>query len=469
MVTAKLFSVLRERIKEGTDEMKVSIIIPVHNSEKYLKECITSALSQTFGDLEILCIDGGSTDSSRRIIDELRKEDDRILYVQDPNTSYGHKINLGIQMARGTYVAILESDDKMCLEMIEKTYNIAKTHNADVVDVDFYELFCHKGKEFRRAIRKYDLSSYGHLVRQFEPAIMNQNQHSLNQGTCFYKNKDSIIKGIWTALYRKDFILENKIQLNESKGASYQDFSFLFLVSLLSKAVYHLMVPLYMYRKDNVRSSVKDNNKIFEIVEECRFLKNNLIKRNIEDKPIWNLYYLKKYEAFYWNYYRLSSQGRILFLDEYLKEMKLDIERGYLKRELTDPEQYFYTFQILDNKKEFIDTVIEKERQTLSLVKICNILDEVENQDIVVFGAGRWGRRILTVLLQNESRIKGICDNSKELQKSKINKYEIISVEKAVNIFPDALFLIANQRNIEDMKMQLLKMGIKEKNILTFL
>ena len=259
------------------------------------------------------------------------------------------------------------------------------------------------------------------------------------------------------------------IQLNESKGASYQDFSFLFLVSLLSKAVYHLMVPLYMYRKDNTGSSVKDNNKIFEIVEECSFLKNNLIERSIEDKDIWNLYFLKKYEAFYWNYSRLSSQARILFLDEYLKEMTFDIEHGYLKRKLTAPEQYFYTFQILDNKKGFIDAVIEKDQQQLSLEKICDILDDSENQDIVVFGAGKWGHRILNVLLQNESKIKGICDNSRELQKSEINGYEIISVEKAVNRFPKALFLIANQKNKEDMKQQLLKMGMEEKNILTFL
>lgn len=99
--------------------MEVTIIVPIHNSEKYLKECIKSALDQTFYDIEILCIDGGSTDLSFEIIKELREEDSRIQYIRDSNTSYGHKINLGINIARGKYIAILESDDRMCSEFIK--------------------------------------------------------------------------------------------------------------------------------------------------------------------------------------------------------------------------------------------------------------------------------------------------------------------------------------------------------------
>ena len=170
--------------------MEVTIIVPIHNSEKYLKECIKSALDQTFYDIEILCIDGGSTDLSFEIIKELREEDSRIQYIRDSNTSYGHKINLGINIARGKYIAILESDDRMCSEFIKRSYDIARASGADIVDVDFYELFNYKGKEFNCSVRKYYPNTYGHLIKKFDSF-----------------NRDSVIRGIWTALYRKEFLI----------------------------------------------------------------------------------------------------------------------------------------------------------------------------------------------------------------------------------------------------------------------
>ena len=95
---------------------------------------------------------------------------------------------------------------------------------------------------------------------------------------------------------------KQKILFHTSEGASYQDASFLFLTSILAKNVYHLSIPLYQYRVDNVGSSVKDDRKIFEIIYEMEFLKNDLEKRDIHDQSVWKLYYIRKYNAFYWNY-----------------------------------------------------------------------------------------------------------------------------------------------------------------------
>lgn len=431
--------------------MEVSVIIPIHNSEKYLKECVQSALSQTFHDIEVLCIDGGSTDSSCEIINELQQTDSRIQCLRDPNTSYGHKINVGIHKAKGKYIAILESDDKMCPEMIERLYGLAEAYDTDIVDADFYEVFWHNGKEFNNSIKKYNTCSYEKLIRDF-----NSFDH------------DAVVKGIWTALYKREFLIQNNICLNESKGASYQDFSFLFLVSYFSKATYHARFPLYQYRIDNVGSSVKDNNKIFNIIGECAFLKENLEKRNVKDKKIWRLYYIKKYEAFYWNYCRLSSESRSVFLKSYMEELMGDIERGYIKREAEDRDLYPYTFLLLDNKEEFVSKVAERDG-SLSLNQICSILDLSEGRRLVVFGAGQWGDKILNMLLQNKSNVQGICDNSEVLQGTVKHGFEIMSVENAIKKFPNACFLIANRKNGEEMKKQLLKSGIEEKNILSVL
>ncbi|MCI8724716.1 MAG: glycosyltransferase [Hungatella sp.] len=427
--------------------MEVSIIVPVHNSEKYLKECIQSALIQTFNSIEILCIDGGSTDASYQIINELQQADNRIRCFQDSNTSYGHKINVGIQEAKGKYIAILESDDKMCPEMIEMLYNIAKVYDADIIDADFYEVFCHSGKDFTNSVKKYDTNSYGKLIREFNS-----------------EDNDAIVKGIWTALYKKEFLIENNICLNESKGAAYQDFSFLFLTSLFSKITYHVMSPLYQYRIDNVGSSVKDDSKIFEIIGECDFLKCNLAKRNVTDKEIWRLYYIKKYEAFYWNYCRLSPKSRYVFLERYMEELMSDIEKGYIKRENEDMEMYKYTFLLLDNKKEFVSKVTERDSR-LSLNQICSILDLCQHKKLVIFGAGQWGRKILSVLLQNKSDVQGVCDNSVILQGTVESGFEIMTAEYAIKKFPNACFLIANRKNRDEMKKQLIKNGVEERNI----
>ena len=91
--------------------MKISVIITVHNAETYLSECLNSVITQTFSNIEILCMDGGSTDSSPQILKEYAEKDSRIRIINDPNTSYAHKVNEGIRLAKGEYISVLESDD----------------------------------------------------------------------------------------------------------------------------------------------------------------------------------------------------------------------------------------------------------------------------------------------------------------------------------------------------------------------
>ena len=91
------------------EHIKISVIITIHNAEQYLKECLDSVCNQTFFDIEVLCIDGGSTDSSPSILKEYAQKDVRVQIINDSNTSYGHKINVGIEQARGKYISVLES------------------------------------------------------------------------------------------------------------------------------------------------------------------------------------------------------------------------------------------------------------------------------------------------------------------------------------------------------------------------
>ena len=90
---------------------KISIIVPVYNVERYLKECLDSIQNQTLRDIEIICVDDGSTDSSAEILDEYMKSDSRFRVIHKQNEGYGKSMNIGIGMATAPYVGIVESDD----------------------------------------------------------------------------------------------------------------------------------------------------------------------------------------------------------------------------------------------------------------------------------------------------------------------------------------------------------------------
>ena len=92
-------------------EPKVSVIIPVYNVEKYLGPCLDSILGQTLNNIEVICVDDGSTDRSLDILREYEKRDARVKVLTQPNTNAGAARNKGIQQARGEYLSFLDSDD----------------------------------------------------------------------------------------------------------------------------------------------------------------------------------------------------------------------------------------------------------------------------------------------------------------------------------------------------------------------
>lgn len=435
----------------AASNVKVTIIVPIHNSERYLQQCLESALSQTLRDIEVLCIDSSNTDQCFQIMADMKEKDHRIVYIKDPDSSYGHKINIGIEMANGDYVAILETDDQMSPDMLEKLYTIGELYHVDVIDSDYFEFFDHNGKKICRKCKLYpDFQAYDQSVN-----------------CTMQRHKTVAAAGIWTALHRRKFLLTQNIRLNESPGASFQDTSFLFLRSILSKSVYHLDQALYWYRVDNAGSSVKDDKKIFEIADEYRFLKSELEKRNVKDVGVWDLFYCRKYSGFYWNCLRLSEKARELFMKRYLEELRADSAIGALCREMCDEAFYQKTFLLMDDSEKFKE-IVDEERQRGSFMAMPEILDRLEDKEIVVFGAGVLGAKVIDILRQNQNRIIGICDNAEKLHGTTLAGVKISSVTETVKRFPSACYLIVNRKHSEEMRAQLLAEGISEENIEIF-
>ena len=119
-------------------EFKVSVLVPIYNVERYLEKCLQSLCNQTLSDIEILCINDGSTDSSKAIVESFKKKDLRIVLIDKENTGYGSSMNVGLEQARGTYIAIVESDDFIDSDMMERLYEMAETYNLDIVKSTCY-------------------------------------------------------------------------------------------------------------------------------------------------------------------------------------------------------------------------------------------------------------------------------------------------------------------------------------------
>lgn len=204
--------------------IKVSVVVPVCNVEKYLRECLDSLLAQSLKEMEFICVDDGSKDSSPAILAEYAAKDSRIKVITKPNAGYGHTMNKGIDAAQGEYIGILESDDLAPREMYASLYAAAKKHDLDAVKSDFSRFETINGKRVEtRVPLTADESWYNRIV---DPA---------KEPDCL-----RLAMNTWTGIYKRDFLVKNNIRHNETPGASYQDNGFFFQTLCQAKRV---MVP----------------------------------------------------------------------------------------------------------------------------------------------------------------------------------------------------------------------------------
>lgn len=430
----------------------ITVIVTVHNAEAYLHECLDSVIKQTFSDIEILCMDGGSTDSSPQILKEYANGNARIRIINDSNTSYGHKVNEGIRQACGKYISVLESDDMYQPDMLEQLYTIAEQYDTDYVNGNYWNIFEINERRFQTLVKMYPEEDYGKL--------MESRKHP--------ENMRQILR-YWTGLFRKDFLIQNQIWMNESPGASFQDMSFRFLTSALADRAYHLDVPVYLYRVDNPGSSVYDPKKAVVIADEFNFLKNELTKRKLGNHHIWRHFYTWKYNDFYGNLIRFGEEARKALFDRCYVELDKDKKALILfSEELTSkPIQDLLNKsreEVWKDIEEIYQKVQEREQDRSCFLK------NLDDNKTVVFGCGIRGKSSLNFFkaLGIEKQIACFTDNAKELWETKIEGYPVFSPFEALKCYPNALYLIANKYHGDEIKRQLREMGVKEANIFRF-
>lgn len=223
----------------------VSIIISVHNSEKYIAQCLQSVLDQSFDNLQIICINDGSTDHSYEIMHSFAQKDSRIILVDQENTGYGAALNRGLEMASGKYIGILESDDFIDPFMYESLLEIAeKCHNVEIVKCAYWDYF-----EYSNGTHKLSPSMSSKIDSHLFPFKIEQ-----------YPELLIYHPSIWTCLYQKDFLIKNELRFVEAPGAGWIDNPFFFESLLSAEKIIWTNDKHYYYRRTNPEcsSNLKD-------------------------------------------------------------------------------------------------------------------------------------------------------------------------------------------------------------------
>lgn len=127
--------------------ISVSVIIPVFNAEKYLSQCLDSIVNQTLTNIEIICVDDGSTDTSFQILKEYEEKDSRVIVLSKSNAGAGTARNEGLKIAKGKYLSFLDADDFFERNMLECAYGKAEQDNADICifESDLYDVVTKNG------------------------------------------------------------------------------------------------------------------------------------------------------------------------------------------------------------------------------------------------------------------------------------------------------------------------------------
>ena len=272
------------------EAIEVSVLTPVYNVERYLRQCLDSLLAQDLPGIEFICLNDGSTDGSADILREYAERDARLRVIDKPNSGYGATMNRGLDEARGRYIGIVESDDFIEPSMMRRLHALAVKRDCEMVKCNYYAHY--DGRSHRFAC--YKGFPYG---KRFDPADM-------PRVVC-------TVPSIWAGLYRREMIEREGIRFRETPGAMFQDTGFTLKAWFGAQSCALLRKPLLHYRMDNPgSSSVAVSEKPFAVVDEVadaeRFLRDRPDRAG-RFLPWFNVDKLGKYR---WCYERIVPEER---------------------------------------------------------------------------------------------------------------------------------------------------------------
>lgn len=265
---------------------KISVIIPIYNVEKYLEQCISSVLNQTYKNFEVICVNDGATDKSGEIIEAAAKNDERIKIINQKNQGLSGARNTGFKYVTGDWIVLLDSDDWIDENTFEAALKNVKEENADVVLWSYVREFPNASipkNIFNKEKIVFNNDDVRKVLHRRFAGLINEELSSPEQA-------DSVVTA-WGKLYKAEVILNNNVEFVDTKIIGTEDALFnLTAFCYVNKAVY-INKHFNHYRKDNAKSLTKKYKP--ELFSQWQTLysmmENVIIKNNLGDEYFYAL------------------------------------------------------------------------------------------------------------------------------------------------------------------------------------
>ena len=345
---------------EDLEDIKISVVVPVYNTEKYISECLDSLINQTLKEIEIICINDGSTDKSLEILNDYAKKDHRIKVFSQFNRGLGATRNMGIEKVSGKYIYFLDSDDFLDLRTFEELYNCAEDKNLDIAIFQLIN-YDDETKEYYDD-DYYNMDFLGEKVKDnvFSYGDISDILFDLANSAC---NK----------LYRREFILNCNAKFSD--GLIFEDNVFYLNVMLNAERIYFLKKHFYKRRRRKNSITSSNNEKYMDVIEVTDEVFNAFKELNLFDEFKGNLYNYKIGSIYLW-FSRIGDEYKNSFYLKIKEHIDFIAKNEEIYEEYMDELSYknknvLNSFLKSNNLKEFdlLNTIFNLEIENNSLRK----------------------------------------------------------------------------------------------------
>lgn len=308
--------------------LKISVIIPCYNVSAYICQCLDSVLSQSLRELEVICVDDGSTDNTLEILRSYEKKDPRVRVLHQENQFAGVARNNGLAVAQGEYIAFLDGDDYFVQGGLKTAYSIAKTHDLQLLKLSSYLLDEKTGN-----ISTTEL--YDHHSVTLKNHVLNTTEHWNQLTNC----RDVP----WNSLYKRSFLVENGLRFSDLRCSNDHSF-FIHCITLVDRAMI-ANEYLTVYRQNVKNSLIAIRHQHFDCqIRNYELVKNICNRSRLNSAQRLNLMQKELHLVFHWYVKILKAGGNTFEIEEILREFVKnhhteDVGEHYLTH---FPYKYFF-------------------------------------------------------------------------------------------------------------------------------
>lgn len=375
---------------------KISIIMPVYNTAKYLREALNSIINQTFKDFEIICINDGSTDFSLEILKEYELSDTRFRIVTCPKRGAGHARNVGVKFAKGKYIQFLDSDDYFSPSMLEELFTQAEKYSSEITVCS-----SHKVNDSGEIIETKNPNSPINLA--LTPLYKPFNR------TDFPESIFSLLTPVpWNKLFLKQLITNNNILFPEINIC--EDIAFVHACIACAKKIVVFDKELISYRYNRSGSMATYRTRyVADVITSCLHLKEFLEGKGLYDE-LKGAFITAFKNHIRWEIAQCNDEEYAKFLQEFKARMN------------NDWMQY--------------KSALRKEYITLEFLK-----KVIGNKKVVLWGASFFIQKLLSQEKEANPNILGIIDKNEALWGKMCGKYKIFSPNELNDLNPDGIIM----------------------------